>query len=65
MLFGCEPALNIAASVLVLTVTEFAITPLVHPNDAYTFAAVLEKLYNLGTCLALMTLVSICLCTLV
>lgn len=65
MLFGCEPARNITASILVLSVTEFGIGPLVYPNDAYVFAAVLEKLYNLGVCLALLTLISVYLCTLV
>ena len=44
---------------------EFGIDPLVYPNDAYTLATVLEKLYNLGMCLAFMTLVSVCLCTMV
>ena len=62
LLFGCEPSKNIAASVLVLSVTEFGISPLVHPNDAYTSAAVLEKLYNLGMCLTFMTLLSVYLC---
>ena len=50
---------------LVLGVIEFGISPLVYPMDAYTFTAVLEKLYNLGMCLCFMTLISVCLCTMV
>lgn len=63
MLFGCEPARNIAASTLVLSVIEFGITPLVYPHDAYTLTTVLDKLYNIGMCLALVTLVGVSLTT--
>ena len=45
----------------VLGVIEFGISTLVYSSEGFTIADVLEKLYNVGMCLTLMTLVGICL----